>query len=643
VTRAGEAVDGARVALQGPAGLATVFTTDADGRFAGAVAQTTYNLSADDGQETGPAVTVVLDSDDDDPEVALEIPAEARVTVHITDLAGAAIPGKITVLCSGDCPSPRQSSTPARFYRDVRFDGLPAGTQEIRYLDPTGTAELRLPPGAYTLAASRGPEWSLARKDVTLAAGAPGSNDAVTLAVAHVLETPGWISGDFHVHAINSPDSPVPNRTRVLNFLAEGVDLIVSTDHDYITDFTPEIAALNAQALIATLPGVETTPMDFGHFNAYPLSFDKNDLTGGAPDWGGGRGPTLTPHGLREAQAAHAAAGAPLVTQVNHARGGQGFFSAAGLDTATLTTRTDPKLFRQDLAPVSESDTGLFDRGFTAMEIMNGWLDERFYPLLNDWFAFLNRGVLWTGTAVSDTHGVHGRGGYPRTWVRLGTADAPALISAATLGAAMNDHRAEGSTAPFVTVTAAAGASSAEIGGTIATSGAGAPVTLTVRVQAAEWAPFNKVELFVNTPGTTSAPYEQKNDAPSPQVVQEFTLGDTDRVEVSAGHRRWDKTVAFALAPQQDAWAVVVVRGNVDLYPVVGKGGAHALAFTNPIFIDVSGDGWSPPVKLAAHGKPSPAAARPAPGPAEQRRLDAPRRWIGAEEWDAFLRWLAHD
>ena len=49
-----------------------------------------------------------------------------------------------------------------------------------------------------------------------------------------------------------------------------------------------------------------------------------------------------------------------------------------------------------------------------------------------------------------------------------------------------------------------------------------------------------------------------------------------------------------------DAWVVVVVRGDGDLFPVVGKGGITPRAFTNPILVDVSGDGWTPPLDLAA-------------------------------------------
>ena len=43
-----------------------------------------------------------------------------------------------------------------------------------------------------------------------------------------------------------------------------------------------------------------------------------------------------------------------------------------------------------------------------------------------------------------------------------------------------------------------------------------------------------------------------------------------------------------------------VVTGSKDLFPVIGKGGTTALAFTNAILVDTDGNGWTPPVDLAA-------------------------------------------
>ena len=60
--------------------------------------------------------------------------------------------------------------------------------------------------------------------------------------LARVIDTTGWMSADFHVHAVNSPDSIVDNAKRALTFAGDGLDVIVSTDHDVITDFAPIIS-----------------------------------------------------------------------------------------------------------------------------------------------------------------------------------------------------------------------------------------------------------------------------------------------------------------------------------------------------------------------------------------------------------------
>ena len=50
------------------------------------------------------------------------------------------------------------------------------------------------------------------------------------------------ISGDFHVHMLNSPDSPIPLKDRTLNGATDGLDVLVPTDHDFITYFEFERA-----------------------------------------------------------------------------------------------------------------------------------------------------------------------------------------------------------------------------------------------------------------------------------------------------------------------------------------------------------------------------------------------------------------
>jgi hypothetical protein len=53
-------------------------------------------------------------------------------------------------------------------------------------------------------------------------------------------------------------------------------------------------------------------------------------------------------------------------------------------------------------------------------------------------------------------------------------------------------------------------------------------------------------------------------------------------------------TFNFTFSPRVDTWYVVVVRGNRTLDPVVprlGERDIFPLAFSNPIWVDVDGDG----------------------------------------------------
>ena len=109
-----------------------------------------------------------------------------------------------------------------------------------------------------------------------------------------------FVSADFHVHSAKSFDSSVPITDRLSAFLAEGVEVLVSTDHDYITDYAPVIASLAAGDEIRSIIGNELTggnpvpadptqgglqafPEGIGHWNAWPLTPFPTNRRNGAP------------------------------------------------------------------------------------------------------------------------------------------------------------------------------------------------------------------------------------------------------------------------------------------------------------------------------------------------------------------------
>ena len=137
-----------------------------------------------------------------------------------------------------------------------------------------------------------------------------------------MLPTPNALSADFHVHSGRSLDSSAPLLGRVASFAGEGVDVMVSTDHDKHLDYAAVIGELGLGGRITSIPGVEVTgsvpnppafPNSIGHINAWPQPVAAEQRRDGsiqdeyvAPNWIFSR--------LR------ALGGASTVVQYNHVR-----------------------------------------------------------------------------------------------------------------------------------------------------------------------------------------------------------------------------------------------------------------------------------------------------------------------------------
>jgi hypothetical protein len=155
-------------------------------------------------------------------------------------------------------------------------------------------------------------------------------------------------------------------------------------------------------------------------------------------------------------------------------------------------------------------------------------------------------------------------------------------------------------------------------------------VEIRVDVQSPAWAEFDTIEFYINTTTTRrtltdietgAGAIDLRRYSITPDVVHvkdtDFTV-DTEAVNGST--RLVAETELNLNGLTEDTWVVVLVKGtdNVSkpLFPVLpnsilGAGtndtvadlldgnlneeGITALAFTNPIFIDVNGGGWSAP------------------------------------------------
>lgn len=629
VTENGQPAADARVVFEG-SDARSVFVTDASGAFSGTLPRGSFQVSAWK-KGRNPTAKQALTLGTSNATLSFTLDAPRALTVNVREANGGPMPAKVTVFCAaGTCAVPHRSLV---LFTDTPKDPMPDNVAFIGYVGASGAQTFELPAAQYVVLVSRGPEYSIHPNDFPTSPGEAvdlrNADGTVNAVLARVIDTTGWVSADLHVHAVNSPDSIIDNAARALTFAADGVDVLVATDHDYVTDYAPVIAQTGLSPFLSSVVGEEVSPMEWGHYNLFPLPADAaNRVNGGALDWAGGLGPTLS---VGQIFAEGRRMGARTV-QVNHARGLLGGFTALRLDTDTFATHADPALFRMEpQVGATPTDSKLISADFDAFEILNPGDDD--YDgtstlargKFNDWFTLLSRGKLVAGTGVSDTHYGNLATGW-RTWVETGT-DAPADFSDVTFSERLNAMRAITSNGPFVKSTAyRVDGAGAQVSPAV---GIGAIVPpdqrelgVTVEIQVPSYLDVTRVELYMHRPaddatcpidpqspqaqttrvscnGVTNANWPASSIVAAQNVV--LTAGDLE-VATSEGaltFRRYRKRVNFRLnAPSTDNWLVAMVYGNRSLSPLLipyGGGVARPFAFTNPILVDADGNGFDHP------------------------------------------------
>jgi len=367
------------IALQ----MSTDVGTDAthDGDFEGRLAPGRYLLFArTPGGLPTPGVPVEVQSGRTD-EVDLVLAPLGRVDVRIVDGAGTPIPGKVTFLGPGECGTAEVGPAGRSALRSLPFGDseLPDEIAAIAFVGESG-GTLELEPGEYEAIVSRGVEWSLDRQCVRVD---PAVQTILAANVVHVVDTTGWISGDFHIHGMRSYDAAVSHRARIQSALAEGLDLVSTSDHDAIADLGPTAREMGVDHLLATMVGLETTTIETGHTIGFPLRVDDRLPDGGAIDWTrrdacltdpegprcSGRGGVLplVPDEIFSALRSLATSPADAVVLVPHPRDGFfGYFDQFGLSTFDLSVSPS---FLAASNPVLAPEN--FSPAFDAIELFN--------------------------------------------------------------------------------------------------------------------------------------------------------------------------------------------------------------------------------------------------------------------------------
>ncbi len=422
----------------------------------------------------------------------------------------------------------------------------------------SGTGRITVPAGTYTVYASHGLEWSIDSFDLALQ---PGDEAEWTARLVHELDTTGWVSGDFHLHTLTYSGHGDSNMNeRIISLLAEGVEFAVATDHNHHTDYRPTIASLGADGSITAVTGNEiSTPI--GHFNAFPLDPGQSPVD----------------HRLRNAEALfklihqhETEFGIAPVIQINHPRWGSiDYFGKAALDP--VTADTDPDVYSADFDSIEvfneNAGWGYYDAELELADLVGASM----HSVVRDWFNLLNRGYRHAAVGNSDSHHVYEiYAGYPRNFTRSATDD-PAEIDPAEVAAAIRSKTVFTTVGPFVVFEI----DGHPMGSTF--SAADGRVDLHVRVQAASWVGCDRIKVVVNG-------------------------GVADVIDVPPTREalRLDRTIEVGLGA--DSWIALLVEGDEAMAPIVHDTGrpVRPLAVTNPVWVDVDGDGeWTPPWDVA--------------------------------------------
>jgi hypothetical protein len=558
----------------------------------------------------------------DTQELDIEMSSPATLSVLVTDELGRLLPSKISVQGVYDHTG---SGLPQNFFYQLplgeRFrnsDMLDdtADPTTRRYLEtvfyaPQGIGGKFLRPGKYTVWASRGPEYSLASQDVVLEANKTAH---VELKLTQEAPTPGWVSGDFHVHSINSVDSYFDLPARVTSYAVEGVDLVTSTDHNFVSDFKPTIQSLSLDDWLASQIGLELTTLEMGHYNGYPLLVQPGPITHGSFGWFE-RPPAELFAQLRGLGTNQS----NTVVQVNHPTDTVlGYFSQFNMGTYVSEPIKPASAFVLDTSKrpdggLSPYDPSNFTLDFDALEVFNGKRDMLLYSFvvpdagidptvgadpknpfcgdggvgvdcipapgnmemtavklldggtaapqpafpgaLDSWYAILAHGNHITAMGNSDSHSASAEAGLPRTYVKVGASADGSMRGLSLDAVAQNILKGQTvvTNGPFIDVTV----NGAPPGGTaVAPTG---HIDVALKVQAATWVDVTHVRIKRGGP-----------DAVIPQLLLDIPLDSlckANETKCSNDVVRLNTTKSFDGIPDK-SFIVVEASGDNTMWPV---------------------------------------------------------------------------
>ena len=364
-----------------------------DGRFQFELPDGAYCFQATgEGRPSGKRIPIQVDGKSP-AFITLTAKSYATLIASATDEGGEPIPFKITLvgthedfgnLRAKDILVDLPVGDPWR-PTDVDEDGSDSKTrrfiEEMAYSEGPGEAQMKVRPGKYQAVISRGMEFEIATIDVDLL---PGETLNISGKLERAIDTSGYFGGDFHIHSAGSIDSGLDNNLRVKSLAGEGVEIAVSTEHNYVTDFAPYIQRNDLQNFMRSTIGLELTTFEAGHFNAFPVNFDIEKVSRGSVRW-----QNIGPGRLFDEM--HSLYDGRNIVQVNHPRTpilgyfaqhnvnafdssvSLPFLDQGGFSAATIASPNGPAFYTQVETPNGDFEyRSTFSWDFDAIEVFGG-------------------------------------------------------------------------------------------------------------------------------------------------------------------------------------------------------------------------------------------------------------------------------
>ncbi len=484
------------------------------------------------------------------------LPVAPRVIADITDDQGRAIPCKVQFKGTNGTPNPSWGPTSAR--------------EAVVNLVYTHTGKFTVPinPGDYEAIVSCGPEFDAVRVPLKVEKGAKASLRAKLKRSVH---SPGWVSADFHSHSSPSGDNTGDQRGRVLNLLAEHIEFAPCTEHNRLDSYVPHLKGLGMERLMGTCTGIELTgsPLPLNHQNAFPLKLKPRTQDNGAP--------LTDPDPQKQIRRLFEWDDREeRLVQQNHPDIGWLFFDKDG-DGEPDGGYQEGFAFMHviEVHPIHQILDLEPTRAYVNPQGRREWRNETIF----NWLQLLNQGHRIPGVVNTDAHyNFHGSGGL-RNWVRC-AAETPGDIDPLAIVRHARKGHIIMSTGPYLEVKATSASRSDQPAEAIPGDDLqleNGKATLHVRVQCPNWLDVDRVQVLVN-------------GRPDPKL--NFTR-EKNPDKFGKDALKFDQRINLVL--EKDAHFIVVAMGEEsEVGEVMGPqwGRQNPVALSNPIFMDVDGNGF---------------------------------------------------